>query len=211
MNYIQDVKAKLRMYIRVEPELFELYSLLVLTTGEKTSWQDVHDAWSVWKSRKDPIHRSVIPYELLSPEVRLMDKEYADAIRRVAEEMEEEKEGKEKEVTAHDFEDIYKKEGIEVNKLGCVMLDTEPITKPVMYDLEIPEVFYHARNPDHFWIKGYVADNNPHVTLLYGLLTPAYEQEENINEVMEGWEMPSITIKEFGFFLLTSMMKSITA
>lgn len=105
-----------------------------------------------------------------------------------------------KQLNSHEFKEIYEREGIDLNKLGCVMLDTEPIPKPTMYELEIPEAFYKAKNPDHFWIDGYVADKTPHVTLLYGLLTPANEQPENIEEVMEGWELPSITIKEFGYF-----------
>lgn len=102
-------------------------------------------------------------------------------------------------LNAHQFKDLYDRLGIEVNDLGCVMLDTEPIPKPVMYQYEIPEAFYTAKNPDHYWINGYMADD-PHVTLLYGLLTPAYEQPENIAEVMEGWELPSVTIKDFGYF-----------
>jgi hypothetical protein len=104
-----------------------------------------------------------------------------------------------KQLNAHQFKDLYEDLGIEVNKLGCVMLDTEGIPKPLMYELEIPEVFYTAKNPEHFWIKGYVGDE-PHVTLLYGLLTPAYEQPENIATVMNGWELPEVTIKEFGYF-----------
>ena len=103
-----------------------------------------------------------------------------------------------KKLSSHQFKDIYEAEGIEVDKLGCVMLDTEPIAMPKMYELEIPEVFYTSK--DRFWIKGYTADKTPHVTLLYGLLTPANEQPENVARVMEGWTMPTVTIKEFGFF-----------
>lgn len=107
-----------------------------------------------------------------------------------------------KQLSSHKFKDMYEAEGIQLDKLGCVMLDTEPIPMPKMYELEIPEVFY--KSPDQskgrFWIDGYVADRTPHITLLYGLLTPANEQPENVARVMEGWSMPTVTIKDFGFF-----------
>jgi 2'-5' RNA ligase len=105
-----------------------------------------------------------------------------------------------KQLNSHQFKEIYEAEGIELNKLGCVMLDTEPIPKPLMYDLSIPEAFYTSPDEKKFWIKGYVADQTPHVTLLYGLLTPANEQPENIATVLEGWEIDSVTVKEFGYF-----------
>lgn len=106
----------------------------------------------------------------------------------------------EKQLSSHDFKEVYEREGIDLTKLGCVMLDTQPLRKPAMYDFEIPEAFYKSPNPDMFWIDGYVADKTPHVSLLYGLMTPAYEQPENIEAVMEGWSMPEVTIKEFGYF-----------
>lgn len=105
-----------------------------------------------------------------------------------------------KELNAHDFEAMYEKLGINLDKLGCVMLETNTIDMPEIFKYEIPEAFYTAKNPDHFWIDGYVADKTPHVTLLYGLLTPAYEQEENIETVLEGWKIETVTIKDFGFF-----------
>lgn len=104
-----------------------------------------------------------------------------------------------KQLNSHMFTEIYKEEGININDLGCVMLETESIPKPKMYDLEIPEAFYEAKHKDHYWIRGWVGDK-PHVSLLYGLLTPAYEQPENIEKVLKGWELPEVTIKEVGYF-----------
>jgi len=106
----------------------------------------------------------------------------------------------ENQLSAHQFKAMYEKEGIDLATLGCVMLDTEPIPKPLMYEREIPEAFYTSPDEKKFWIKGYVADQTPHVTLLYGLMTPANEQPENIATVMEGWSLDSVVIEEFGFF-----------
>lgn len=80
MNYVQKVKGKLAEKIDVEPELLDLYVLLVLVKGAKTTLEDVHDAWSVWRCSTKPEHPSLIPFEDLSQEIQELDREYADAI-----------------------------------------------------------------------------------------------------------------------------------
>lgn len=103
-------------------------------------------------------------------------------------------------ISAHKFPDLYKSLGIDINKLGCVMLDlVDPIDMPLSYTFE-PESFYTAKNEAHFWINGYAGDKNPHMTLLYGLLTPAYEQADNIATVLEDWSLPTVKVKEIGYF-----------
>lgn len=103
-------------------------------------------------------------------------------------------------VSAHKFPDLYKSLGIDLNKLGCIMLDIEDnLPMPKSYEFEV-ENFYHAKNKAHFWIDGYCADKNPHVTLLYGLLTPAYEQPENIKTVLEDWAISTVKIADIGYF-----------
>lgn len=105
-----------------------------------------------------------------------------------------------KQLSANQFPDLYKSLGIDLNKLGCVMLDlVDPIDMPLSYTFQ-PEAFYTAKNPAHFWINGYAGDKNPHMTLLYGLLTPAYEQALNVAEVMEDWSVSTVTIKDVGYF-----------
>lgn len=64
--------------------LFLLYALLVRTCGPRTSARDVHDAWSVWMSDRDPGHESLVPFEDLSPEVQSEDLPFLQAIHDVA-------------------------------------------------------------------------------------------------------------------------------
>lgn len=104
-----------------------------------------------------------------------------------------------RDLSSHAFPHVYASLGIDVNKLGVVMADTEPIhinelvTKP---DLDL----YYAANPDHFWIRGSVAETGAHVTLLYGLLQSGVTWKSEINEVLSGWSLDEVEIESIGFF-----------
>jgi hypothetical protein len=68
-----------------EPELVDLYTVLVLTLGEGCLLEDVHEAWAVWEARHgDPAHRSIVPFGQLTLKVQEYDRPYRDAIRRAA-------------------------------------------------------------------------------------------------------------------------------
>ena len=117
-----------------------------------------------------------------------------------------------KQLKSHDFEEVYKWLGINLNKLGCVMLDLEPIKLPTYiiqdevtgeqlnYDKYIGERLYYAKNKERFWIDGYVADKVPHMTLLYGLLDEARNYESHIEKVLTGWKLDGVEIEDFGYF-----------
>lgn len=62
--------------------LLRLYALLALVKGEAVGREDVHNAWAVWMSDRDPDHPSLRPYGELSPEVQREDQPYVDAIKR---------------------------------------------------------------------------------------------------------------------------------
>ena len=80
MNYVQKVKVELSKKIDVESDLLDLYTLLVFTKGVECTWEDVHDAWSIWKNQIDPQHKSLIPFDELKYEVAELDEKYAKAI-----------------------------------------------------------------------------------------------------------------------------------
>ncbi len=87
-NYVQRVSSRLADLLPdCDDELLDLYALLVLTRGQETTLQDVHDAWSVWCCAIDPGHRALVPFAQLPPEVRELDRPYRLAIRRVADEL----------------------------------------------------------------------------------------------------------------------------
>ena len=90
MNYIEEIKEELSIELDwgVEGEyepLLDLYTCLVLTTGENTTLENVHDAWSVWKNAYgDGEHRSLKPFSELIKEVQELDRPYTEAIIKVA-------------------------------------------------------------------------------------------------------------------------------
>lgn len=84
-NYIQTVREDLAKESKCKGVLLDLYTLLVFSKGEDCTLDDVHDAWAVWKNQIMPYHRSLIPFKDLSFEVQELDRDYMDAIRKVAE------------------------------------------------------------------------------------------------------------------------------
>ena len=87
MNYIQRIKSMLSKKLDIKDDLLDLYSLLVLVKGTKCTLEDVHDAWAVWQNKYKSDHKSLIPFENLSPEVQGLDREYTEAIVEVAREL----------------------------------------------------------------------------------------------------------------------------
>lgn len=104
----------------------------------------------------------------------------------------------------HDHAWLQEATGVDPNKLGAVML---PVQFPDGmlergYDLGVlsPDDLHETSNPDRFWIKGDVSEE-PHVTILYGLLTPAYEQGATINRLLSSWTRPAyLPITSFDAF-----------
>ena len=92
--YLELIAAKIRSHIpddRLPDENVELllllYSVLLRAKGIEVSDSDVHDAWSIWKSRSDPEHKSLIPFDKLPQETREQDAVFTIAIRKAAAEL----------------------------------------------------------------------------------------------------------------------------
>lgn len=103
---------------------------------------------------------------------------------------------------AHDFPKIYETLGIDLSKLGCIMLDLEPFENAYSIGYDGAEVaLYYAKDKKRFWINGWIFDK-PHMTLLYGLLTPGNESpmKELVPMALEGWKWPEIEVSDVGFF-----------
>lgn len=84
MNYIQKAQKELSSKIDVEKDLLDLYTLLVFTKGDECNLYDIHDAWSIWQNNTKPDHKSLIPFDELTPEIQELDREYMEAVREVA-------------------------------------------------------------------------------------------------------------------------------
>lgn len=105
-----------------------------------------------------------------------------------------------KQISAHQFKQVYEDLGINLSKLGCVMLDLEPLKNSYSIEVDGAGVaLYYAKDKDRFWIDGWVFDK-PHITLLYGLLEEAKNYERHIEAVLEGWKMDDVRISHFGYF-----------
>lgn len=110
------------------------------------------------------------------------------------------------EIKAHNYPEVYKGLGLNLNTLGCVMLDLEPISinhwlgqdSVTAYIQSFP--WHVSPAKERFWIDGYVADKTPHVTLLYGLLETAKNYKWHIDQVLEGWKIDEVEIDHFGYF-----------
>ncbi len=87
MNYIEEARKILEVKSDCHGSLLDLYTMLVFVKGNDVTWKDVHDAWAVWKNNEVPDHKSLIPYEDLTPEVQQLDEEYAHAIAETAKEL----------------------------------------------------------------------------------------------------------------------------
>lgn len=105
-----------------------------------------------------------------------------------------------KQLNSHDFEHTYKALGINLDTLGCVMADVEPLEdmkKPIR---GTESIYYTSPNPNRKWINGWIAGNVAHVTLLYGLLENAHTWEQHVKAVMDGWVMETVQIDHVGYF-----------
>lgn len=84
-NYVQQVIDDLADRLDdCDNDLLGLYALLALTRGEHTTLEDVHDAWGVWRNVTKPDHKSLVPFNQLTPEVQEYDRKYQLAIHDVA-------------------------------------------------------------------------------------------------------------------------------
>lgn len=92
---------------------------------------------------------------------------------------------------------IYKALDINTSRLGCVMLDVDG--SGVYHEIEQQDLYF-SPNPDRHWIRGFVAEKTPHVTLLYGLLHSAQEWRSHVDAVLKGWELKEVEVSHIGYF-----------
>lgn len=89
--------------------------------------------------------------------------------------------------------------GIDTNDLGCIMLDVDGSQIPG-FDPTTQDVLYYSPDPKKFWVKGFVAGDNPHVSLLCGLMEEGPKWKKYVDTVLEGWDLSSVKIKDVGYF-----------
>ena len=87
-------------------------------------------------------------------------------------------------ITTRQFPQVYIDLGIDPSKLGCVMLNVEPIkvSNIILYD-----DLYQTDPVKHPHMQGVGIRNVPHCTLLYGLLRSGMELKKHVLAVLDGW------------------------
>lgn len=103
-------------------------------------------------------------------------------------------------INASMFPSVYKSLGVDTGKLGCVMLDVPPFPVTSLVHYGEYELFQHPQPDEHPHSSGAPAEVVAHVTLLYGLLKSGPEWQEQIATVLEGWELPDLTIEQIEAF-----------
>lgn len=101
-----------------------------------------------------------------------------------------------KQLNSHQFEKVYKTLGINLDTLGCIMLDIKPVKATFIDD----DILYYAKDKTRFWIDGYVFNKIAHLTLLYGLLESGLKQKKLVDKVLSDWEIKQIEIENIEFF-----------
>ena len=104
-----------------------------------------------------------------------------------------------RDLSANDFPDVYKALGVNINSLGCVMLDIDPIPVTELV-LRAKDDLYWANVKERFWIRGAVGETGAHLTLLYGLMESALKWKPLVDIVLADWTPPLIEIESIGAF-----------
>jgi 2'-5' RNA ligase len=109
-----------------------------------------------------------------------------------------------KEIKAHNYKEIYEMLGFNLSKLGCLMLDTEPIISTYSVLTQDGTFYYFpgykSKNKERFWIDGYVADKTPHLTLFYGFLQEAGCYKKHIEILLKDVDISSVEIEDISYF-----------
>lgn len=99
-------------------------------------------------------------------------------------------------ISISDYPDLYKDIDIDTKNLGCIMINTEMI--PVaQYIKDGQDDIYSEGNH-----SGLVGEEKPHATLLFGLLENGNTWKDKVDQVLEDWELPTVTIEEVTHFEL---------
>lgn len=98
-------------------------------------------------------------------------------------------------IKASNFPEVYENLGIDINDLGCIMVNVEPFE---LSDIILQEDLYNPEGTNH--AMGLVGETAPHCTLLYGLLNDGNAMRKNVDLVLSGWELNEVEIGSVDYF-----------
>ncbi len=101
-------------------------------------------------------------------------------------------------LSSYSFPQVYEDLGINVQMLGCIMLNTEPLKVSDVID---KDHLYFAADPAQYkFVNGIVSETVPHVTLLFGLMRSGPEMKKHVDAVLDDWTLPALEVEEVSFF-----------
>ena len=101
-------------------------------------------------------------------------------------------------VSARDYPSLYDDLDIDMDDLGCIMINTEKIPVVQFVKNGADDLVESTNRHDH--TMGAVSEVEPHATLLYGLLENGNVWKDKVDQLLEGWNMPTVKIKEVSYF-----------
>ena len=93
MSYLRELAAAIRTEVPeklIPPgsdDLFLMYAILARAKRERTTVEDVHDAWTAWMEMHAKEHDSMVPFTELTESVQREDIPFVQAIHTVAKRM----------------------------------------------------------------------------------------------------------------------------
>jgi len=102
-------------------------------------------------------------------------------------------------VSNRDYPELYEDLDIDVANLGCIMLDTKKLDiLKVVGDNAEKDLVSSTDRHDHQ--MGAVAEVEPHVTLLFGLLENGNVWKDKVDTLLDGWNIETVKVKDISYF-----------
>lgn len=102
-------------------------------------------------------------------------------------------------LNSRQFPGVYKDLRVDLSKLGCIMLDLDPISVTSLVPDGEDDLFF-SNDPQYPYAVGAVAEQVAHLTLLYGLMESGPHWRSQVDAVLEGWTPGPVVIDSVGFF-----------
>jgi hypothetical protein len=89
------------------------------------------------------------------------------------------------EISAAIARDVYEALGIDIARLGCIMLETSPV---VVSDVIAEQDLYQTDSAEDPYYQPISSEPAAHVTLLHGLMRPGPEIRRHVDAMLSGWQ-----------------------
>lgn len=104
-------------------------------------------------------------------------------------------------IKASEFPEIYEELGIDLDDLGYVMLDVEPFkVTEFVEDGEDDLYVKETEDGEVSYVRGAVAEDTAHVTLMFGLMENSNEWKGAIDKALDGWNINSVIVDSVLYF-----------